>query len=573
MASPLLFAVLLGHAVAGLLLAVNQPAHRRPALWSAAACFVSFLACLALLLARFAPESWDLSGAAILSILPGLALGLQAEPVGLTLAAASSLAATVAVTALALADEDSHQWGRPVGFGLLLVSAACGVCLAATLATVYVAWMIALAAALGIALSTGDPGWSIKIAVGGTVGSFALLGVAMVAGLGAPTRPLSALGELAGSGWPVLLALLVALALGPWGLPGRSRAHVQERADPMLDDLQWLAFASLAPPLYLLAPALGFGELGSWSGWQAALLLAALGLCALGASKQLAGASTEAWLAGARQAEAGTAIGGLALGHPIGVLAFLLGLVNLVLAGSTVALGQRLLAFDSSTPASDSSRSALRCLLWGYATLSLAGLPPLLGFAARWLLLVACLETGQGWFALGTVGLVAVGPLTVAKHLRRIRTLQHTAVSEAEVGLGATLVMASPVVVSALLSMALFFPVWGPLGGLLRQVIWSEPTSIPQAATFAWLALLSVVLAALAGAVMGRGDQISHRVLIGRGQWHRRSAGLQRWACRNASFALSALDVAAIARQWEDRHYVSALLFVATVIIVYSLGY
>ena len=124
--------------------------------------------------------------------------------------------------------------------------------------------------------------------------------------------------------------------------------------------------------------------------------VAQLGLLFLLPPLVLAGAG-QGWTGGVLQA----------VGHALPKAALLLAAVAL-----TAGRGSD----DLAATAGAAARRPVAVFAFGLAAVSLVGLPPTVGFVAKWYLLLASLETGQWWW----VPLIVVGSLLTAAYLMRV---------------------------------------------------------------------------------------------------------------------------------------------------------
>ena len=569
MSGILLVGVLLGHAIAGGLLGLSSQVSRCRMRWSAVACGFSSavsLVWMGISLARQIPAEGLV---ATVDVAPGLAFGLQGSALGSALAASTSLAATTAVAWVAVSRVHAPARTREMGLGLWMLVCAMGVLLAATVSTVYTFWGVGAAVSMALAVAAGSERWAAKLALAAIASIPALVGVAAALRLAPADGSLASLERVPSLGWLAAAVLLLGLALGSWGLPWKGEGlRGVEGVNP-----QWLAFASSGPGLYVLAAALGYGELGQWSAWRLPLLLAATGLLGIAAVQQLVARDLSAWLDGARRSGVGLALAGLVVGHPAGLLALLLSMIDLTLCGTGASLGLRSYIEERGLVNPPSKKGLLKRLVLGYSALSLAGVPPLLGFTSRWLLMVACLETGNSLLALVAIGCLAVSPLSLVGQLRLCPRLAGSA-PLAEDDSSATGLALVPITGAAVaLSLALLTPGFQSISRLALGAVGTPMPASGHVYSFAWLALLSVVGAALASGVTGTGDRLGERFGLAIGQWRRRLIKVERNRRRAVGLLISRVDLAELSSQIEERHYLAAVLLIGTMVIVYCLGY
>ena len=187
----------------------------------------------------------------------------------------------------------------------------------------------------------------------------------------------------------VVAGLVVVAALGrlvhAWGGPWATHTQL----GVLIAGLLTLSAA------YLLLRALAIAG-GVWThGWSTALA-ACGGLLAIVASLRLSGTDVGRYLRRSIWIDAGLLLAALGIGGPLGIGAYLVQTASTVLSRSPIALRRE-------TPdGAISRRSSEAQIASGVAFGSVAALPPLLGFVARWLLIAAALEHGFWFVALAT---------------------------------------------------------------------------------------------------------------------------------------------------------------------------
>jgi len=569
LATLLLLAIPLAHCLAGLLL-ISGP-QSDSLRWRSALLSVSIATGLsiALLIGSLGQFPWLLDRQQTLDALPGFSLALKAQPIGLSLAASVSIAAASTVAAEAFSGASVRERVRLLGAGMLLVAAVCGTLEAGTLATMVVAWAIGTLTAVAAALVEGEAWWATRLALGGTLSTFTLFGVSIAVVAGSNEGPVS-LGKIAALGWLGVAALAFFLALGVWGLPWRGRLRSGGHQTEKDHEWLWLSLVSSAPIVYVVAIVLGTDG-AVWSNWQFVLLLAALVLVSAGAVEQLAQPDRSCWLRGALRAEIGWALASVAIAQPLGLLAAALGMVNLCLCGSLATRQVPSLDGDWS-PSENQISGPWRWLTLGFAMLSLGGVPPLLGFAARWLLLTAAMSSGLVWFTLVALVLMALPPLSVTRQLRHRGNWEAPA-QAAEPRINAVnLVLSLPVAIASLAGLVLLSTSSGVVINLALQAVGRQQSSL-ELATPAWLILLCVVIASLASGVVGWGDESRHRLQMALTKWQRRLASEKGWRREAAALLTLVADGIGVAEDVGQRHYLAILILAGTVVIVYCLGY
>jgi NADH-quinone oxidoreductase subunit N len=365
------------------------------------------------------------------------------------------LLATAAV-ALLVSAQDSGQADRAPAFVLLATCGAMLLVSAADLLSFFASLqLLAVSTAIAIGLRVTHRRAAIGPLVAQLAGSAAVAyGLAIAYGLSGQTSFLGVgrgLATRAASDAPTLLVLVLVVGGASFGLGAAAFGWL---ADNQEDDGG--AVRALAAALLLVA---GFGSLqrlvtvilvGTAIPWPALLAVLGAGVMTGGTIGALGERQLARALAYALIGQTGFILAGLATGRPAGVAGVGLLLVGTAPAVLATAIPTGWFArLTGATGLADFAgmirRAPFQAVVLSLGASSLAGLPPLIGFVGRFLVLVGAVESGYTWLGLlGLVNLLLLGGWAirvvrvVALEASAIETPEPAPAWPARVALGAT---------------------------------------------------------------------------------------------------------------------------------------
>jgi len=332
-------------------------------------------------------------------------------------------AGVVLLLTMPRAGRRSHAPDRAPAFILLAVGGAMMLVSAADLLTFFAAQaLVTVAIAIALAMRGGRPESVIGALIAGLAGgAVTVYGLAMAYGLSGQTSFAGVGRVLASRGGSDLLTLLVLVLL-----VGGTTFSVTAAAFRWLSETDAVETRALAAALVMVA---GFGALdrlvalafaGTAVPWQpllaglAAVVMTGATIGALGERRLVRS------LAFAAVGQAGFILAGLvAIRHPTGAVGAGVLLVSVAPALLAACIPAGWFAEVSGAHALPAFAGMIRrapfpALVLALGAASLAGVPPLIGFFGRFLVLAGAVDSGYTWLALlGVVNLLLLGSFAV----------------------------------------------------------------------------------------------------------------------------------------------------------------